>query len=32
MSLNQIPDFMLSDEVGSVKDKIAVLRSSWEDK
>jgi len=25
MSLNQIPDFMLSDETGSVKDKIAVL-------
>jgi len=25
MSLNQIPDFMLSDEAGSVKDKIAVL-------
>jgi len=25
MSLNQIPDFMLSDAVGSVKDKIAVL-------
>jgi len=25
MSLNQIPDFMLSDEAGNVKDKIAVL-------
>jgi len=25
MSLNQIPDFMLSDAVGGVKDKIAVL-------
>ena len=25
MSLNQIPDFMLSDESGNVKDKIAVL-------
>jgi len=25
MSLNQIPDFMLSDDAGNVKDKIAVL-------